>query len=536
MKISFLGGTRTVTGSNHLIETKNSKILLDCGLFQGDKELDEKNFQPFVFNPSEIDFLILGHAHIDHSGRIPKLIKDGFQGKIICTKATMDLADIMLKDSAKIQEQDSEWENRKRQRAGKDLVEPLYTIEDAEKAMNYFNPYFYGQLIKLNEEITIRFNDAGHILGSSITEIWIKEDDKETKLVYSVDLGIKNRPILNSPTYIEDADYLIMESTYGDKNHESFEESSKELIELIKETVLNGGTVIIPSFAVGRTQELIYEFNQFFEYDERAEELKNIKFYVDSPMGVNATEAFSKNTDSFDKETKELILKGDHPFEFKNLIYVSNVEDSVALNKNDDPKVIISSSGMANAGRVRHHLKHNLWDPKNSVIFVGYQAQGTLGRLLIDGIKSVKILGEEINVSAKIYKVNGFSAHADQDFLLEWVSHFKSDPKVFLVHGERPAIKALQSLLEHLYKLRVIAPKEGEVYNLDSADFVREEIDVEALKKEIDGNMVEVKDKFKNFVNNLDLNNLEDDDYVELKNKLIEMEHLLMALNITNAK
>lgn len=536
MKISFLGGTRTVTGSNHLIETNNTKILLDCGLFQGEKELDEKNFKAFSFNPSEIDFLILGHAHIDHSGRIPKLVKEGFRGKIICTKATMDLADIMLKDSAKIQEQDNEWENRKRQRAGKELLEPLYTTEDAENAMEFFKPYFYDQLIKLNDEVTIRFADAGHILGSAFTEIWIKEGEKETKLVYAVDIGIKKRPILNSPTFIEDADYLVMESTYGDKNHEPFEESTKELMELIKETVLGGGTVIIPAFAVGRTQELIYEFNNYFEYDERAEELKNISFYVDSPMGVSATEAFSKNTDSFDKETKELILKGDHPFEFKNLTYVSSVEDSIALNKNEDPKVIISSSGMANAGRVRHHLKHNLWDKKNAVIFVGFQAQGTLGRMLIDGVKDVKILGEEINVGAKIHTVNGFSAHADQDFLLEWASHFKSKPKVFLVHGERPALKALQSLLEHLYQFNVIVPKEGESYNLDSAEFIREEIDVEAIKKEIDGNMVDVKDQFKNFVDNLDLENLEDKDYVELKNKLIEMEHLLMGLNITNAK
>ena len=398
MQLSFLGAAQLVTGSNYLITTKNHNILIDCGMFQGSKETEKMNFREFPYDPKSIDILILTHAHIDHSGRIPKLVKEGFRGRILSTKATFDLCGIMLLDSAKIQESDAEWDNRKRQRAGETMIEPLYTSEDAEQSLKYFEPYLYNQRVDINGEISIRFRDAGHILGSSILELWITEENKTTKLVFSGDLGMPNRPIIKDPEYVEEADYLIMESTYGDTFHPPLKESAKQMIDIINKTALRGGTVLIPSFAVGRTQELIYELNEYYEYSD-VEEYMKVPIYIDSPMAVDATEVFQKNSGSFDQATQDLILSGDNPFAFSNLHYIKSQEESMALNKSDYPKVIISASGMATAGRIRHHLKHNLWNPKNSLIFVGYQAEGTLGRLLLDGIKKVKLMGEEVNVA-----------------------------------------------------------------------------------------------------------------------------------------
>lgn len=412
MNIQFCGAAKVVTGSNVLIETRDYKILIDCGMFQGNKELEKKNFEEFPYNPVDIDYLILSHAHIDHSGRIPKLVKEGFRGKIITTKATYDLCKIMLLDSAKIQEQDTEWENRKRQRAGKKPLKPLYTIDEAEVSLKFFETYFYNQTIALNEDIKLRFRDAGHMLGSAIIELWLKEKDKFTKIVFSGDLGMPHRPIINNPEFIDDADYLVIESTYGDSIHEGVGKSTERLVEIINKTALRGGTVIIPSFAVGRTQELIYELNKYYEYNSDIEEYMKIPIYVDSPMAVQATEAFQANSGSFNEEAKNLIQKGDNPFIFSNLRYIKDQEESMALNKYEFPKVIISSSGMATAGRVRHHLKHNLWNEKNSLVFVGYQAEGTLGRIILNGVQKVKILGEEVAVNSKVYSLEGLSGHA----------------------------------------------------------------------------------------------------------------------------
>ena len=437
MEIKFLGAAKVVTGSNVLITTDKYKILLDCGMFQGSEQLERLNFEKFQYNPEDIDFLILSHAHIDHSGRIPKLVKEGFKGRIITTNATFDLCKIMLIDSANIQQSDIEWENRKRRRAGKEPVEPLYTVDDADLSLRYFEPYLYDQKITLNDDIVVRFKDAGHILGSAIVELWIRENKDFTKIVFSGDLGMPGRPIINEPEYIEEADYLIVESTYGNRIHDDIKESAKKLVDIINSTVLRGGTVIIPSFAVGRTQEIIYELNKYYEYDKSIEEFMKIPVYVDSPMAVMATEAFKKNSSCFNEETKKLILNGDNPFEFSNLFYVKSQDESMKLNQYSFPKVIISSSGMCTAGRVRHHLKHNLWRKKNSVVFVGYQAEGTLGRIILDGKKKVKILGEEIKVESEIYDLEGFSGHADQKVLMNWVKNFKRKPKkIFVVHGE----------------------------------------------------------------------------------------------------
>lgn len=449
MKIKFCGASTTVTGSCHLLSTENHKILLDCGQFQGGKALEAMNAEPFPFIPSEVEAMILSHAHIDHCGRIPLLVKRGFEGPIYCTDATADLLQVMLKDSAYIHEKDAEWQSKKALRAGKPAVEPLYTMADAEKALTLVKPVLYDQMVELNEDMRIVFNDAGHILGSAITEIWVKEGEKEAKVVFSGDLGMIDRPILRDPTIIKKADYVIMETTYGNRNHPENSTSIKELLDIVIKTIKRGGNVVIPSFAVGRTQELVYEFNKFYEEnDEYKELLDQVKVYVDSPMATTATEVFRKNAQVFDEETKDYILKGDNPLDFKNLKFTRTTQESQGLNFNKEPKVIISASGMCEAGRIRHHLKHNLWDARNSIVFVGYQADGTLGKMLVEGIKEVKLFGEMISVNAEIYNLGGFSGHADQNSLFAWIAGFQQKPKqVFLVHGEEDSKKDFAQLI-----------------------------------------------------------------------------------------
>ena len=449
MKIKFCGASTGVTGSCHLLTSGEHKILLDCGQFQGGKAQDALNYERFPFEPSEIECVVLSHAHIDHCGRLPLLTKRGFEGKIYCTDATADLLSIMLKDSAYIHEKETEWKNRKAERAGRNQVEPLYTIEDAEKALSLVSPILYDQQIEINPNMKIVFNDAGHILGSAITELWVTEDDKESKIVFSGDLGMEGRPILRDPTYIKKADYVIMETTYGNRIHKELGSGVEKLIEIILNTARRGGNVVIPSFAVGRTQELIYELNRFYDSNnEFRKELDKIFVYVDSPMATTATEIFRRNAQVFDEETREYILKGDNPLEFKNLKFTRSSKESQDLNFNKEPKVIISASGMCEAGRIRHHLKHNLWNPKNSIVFVGYQGQGTLGRSLIEGIKMVTLFGEEIQVNAEIHNLEGFSGHADQNGLFAWLAHFQQKPKeIFLVHGEEDSKKDFAKLV-----------------------------------------------------------------------------------------
>jgi len=438
MHIQFCGAASGVTGSCHLITTDKHKVLLDCGMFQGSRAEEARNYEDFPFNPGEIDYLILSHAHIDHCGRIPLLVKYGFKGDIICTDATAELVDIMLKDSGYIHEKETEWKNRKAERSGRPLSKPLYTFDDAAASLKFLKPVLYDQLIEINEEMKVVFNDAGHILGSAIVELWVEESGNVSKIVYSGDLGVMGRPILRDPTVIKKADHVIMETTYGNRLHPDNSTSIAELFGIVLKTIRRGGTVVIPSFAVGRTQELIYEFNRFYnEYPEYESELDGIMIYVDSPMATSATQVFRKNAQVFNDETRDYILNGDHPLDFKNLKFTRTSEESQMLNVMSEPKVIISASGMCEAGRIRHHLKHNLWNKDSSVIFVGYQAEGTLGRLLLEGAKDVVIFGEEIHVNAEIYNLEGFSAHADVNGLLTWLSGFRAEPKnIFLVHGE----------------------------------------------------------------------------------------------------
>ena len=481
MKIKFCGASTGVTGSCHLLTSGEHKILLDCGQFQGGKAQDALNYEKFPFEPSEIECVVLSHAHIDHCGRLPLLTKRGFEGKIYCTDATADLLSVMLKDSAYIHEKETEWKNRKAERAGREQVEPLYTIEDAEKALSLVSPILYDQQIEINPDMKIVFNDAGHILGSAITELWVTEDDKESKIVFSGDLGMEGRPILRDPTYIKKADYVIMETTYGNRIHKELGSGVEKLIEIILNTTRRGGNVVIPSFAVGRTQELIYELNRFYDSNnEYSKELDKIFVYVDSPMATTATEIFRRNAQVFDEETREYILKGDNPLEFKNLKFTRSSKESQDLNFNKEPKIIISASGMCEAGRIRHHLKHNLWNPKNSIVFVGYQGQGTLGRSLVEGIKMVTLFGEEIQVNAEIHNLEGFSGHADQNGLFAWLAHFEQKPKqIFLVHGEEESKKDFAKLVNEKLSYEPIVVmgnsefeldmNKSEIVNMDSA-------------------------------------------------------------------
>ena len=543
MKIHFCGAASGVTGSCHLITTKNHKILLDCGQFQGGKAQEALNYEPFPFNPSEIDYVILSHAHIDHCGRIPLLVQRGFKGVIYCTDATADLVDVMLKDSGYIHEKEAEWKNRKAERAGKPLVKPLYTYNDAVESLKYIKPVLYDQLIELNEDMKVVFNDAGHILGSSIVELWVSEDDNVSKLVFSGDLGVKGRPILRDPVIIKKADYVIMETTYGNRLHEQNTKSIEDLMNIVVKTIKRGGTVVIPSFAVGRTQELIYEFNRFYEEREEYRKiLENLMVYVDSPMTTTATEVFRKNAQVFDEETKKYILNGNKPLDFKNLKFTRTTEESQYLNMDQHPKVIISASGMCEAGRIRHHLKHNLWNPKSSIVFVGYQAEGTLGRMLVEGADSVMLFGEEIHVNAEIYNLEGFSGHADRDGLLSWLSGFREKPsEIFLVHGEAESKLEFAKIIKQELGYEPTVVQGFSEFELVNHKIVNKE---QAMKEAIDAeNIVDIKkriadihDDIEHILYNTQLAVAEDippEKAAQIKNIVLELEKL--SLNLGSA-
>ena len=495
MKIQFCGAATGVTGSCHLITTEKYKVLLDCGMFQGGKKEEKANYEAFPFDPAEVDYVILSHAHIDHCGRIPLLVNRGFKGKIYCTDATADLLDVMLKDSGYIQEKEAEWQNRKNERAGRPLVDPLYTYNDAVGSLKYVTPILYNQLVELNEEMKLVFNDAGHILGSAIVELWVTENDNVSKIVFSGDIGVAGRPILRDPTIIKKADYVIMETTYGNRLHPENRDSVQGLIDIVLKTIKRGGTVVIPSFAVGRTQELIYEFNRFYEeHSEYKQALDDLYVYVDSPMATTATEVFRKNAQVFDDETKEYILKGDNPLDFKNLKFTRTSDESRMLNFDKNPKVIISASGMCEAGRIRHHLKHNLWDSRSSIVFVGYQAEGTLGKILVEGAKDVKLFGEDIHVNAEIHNLEGFSGHADRDGLLGWLRGFQKEPKhIFLVHGETESKNDFAQLVREELGYECIVVEGFSEFTLEKDVIVSRE---EALADEMDEEALEnVKQK-----------------------------------------
>ena len=441
MRLTFFGAAKAVTGSCHCVECGGRKILIDCGLQQGRDERDNRELD---FNPGYVDDVIVTHAHIDHSGRIPLLIKQGFRGNIYCTRLTGELLSIMLRDSAHIQESDAQWANQKGKRAGRELVEPLYTVADAEEAVKHVVTCEYGDMLTLADGIQIRFTDAGHLLGSASVEMWLTEEGETRKIVFSGDIGNRDQPIIRDPQYIDQADYVLTESTYGDRLHDVSEDSdyTADLAAIIDETLGKGGNVIIPSFAVGRTQELLYFIREMKEQG-MVKSVPGFRVVVDSPLAGEATRIFSGNLHGYLDEEAIAALKGGALFQFPGLTVTESSEESRMLNEDPTPKVIISASGMCDAGRIRHHLKHNLWREECTVVFVGYQAEGTLGRRLLDGASQVKLFGEEILVRARIINFHGLSSHADRDGLLRWMDAFSPKPReVFVVHGEADVTEA----------------------------------------------------------------------------------------------
>lgn len=488
IKITCLGAAESVSGSNYLVEnSRGKKVLVDCGLFQGGKQIEQRNWQDWGFDPREIETLFLTHAHIDHSGRIPKLVKDGFRGKIITSPPTAELCQIMLLDSAHIQEMDAEWQTRKNNRQGKKGVLPLYTMEDAEESLKYLSPVERDQIITVEPGIRARLRNAGHILGSSIVELWIEEENEETKIVFSGDLGKQDQLIVKDPHEIFAADYLFVESTYGNRLHRSFEDSKEELLEAIQYAVSHGEKVIIPAFALERTQEILYLLGEFY----RDGLLPVIPVYLDSPLAIKATQIFRKNKKYYDEQARAIVDQGFDPFDMPNLHFTPTTEESITINEKPGPAIIISASGMCTAGRIKHHLKHNLWRPGASIIIVGFQAQGTTGRKIVDGEKSVKIFREDVAVKAKVFTIGGFSAHADQKGLLEWVGHFAEPrPKVFVVHGEATASEALARVIHEKLDMEVHVPMWKETLILKAMEVVREVTPEEAVPADISQTML----------------------------------------------
>ncbi len=546
MKITFLGATKTVTGSNFLVDGAGKKFLVDCGMYQGQAKEELENETPFLFDVSEIDFVLLTHAHIDHSGRIPKLYKEGYRNPVIATKATCDLCGIMLPDSGHIQEVEIEWKNRKRKREGKSEMPPLYTAQEAIDSLDLLKPVSYDEIIEIDENIQVRFNDAGHMLGSAIIEIWVTENGKTEKVVFTGDLGNNDIPLLNSPTMIESTDYLIMESTYGNRLHMRNDEKANIFLNIVSETLEKGGRVVIPSFAVGRTQEILYELDCIKQnsYDnetfaKKYEELMRASVYVDSPLAISATEIFKKNTDLFEDEVKAKIESGENPLDFPGLKFTRTADESKALNETDEPCIIISASGMCEVGRIKHHLKHNLWNPNSTILFVGYQAPGTLGRSIVEGAKKVKIFGEEIAVNARIEYIEGYSGHADQEWLMNFIYSFITKPKhIFLVHGEPEGQVVLKQKIKEETGINVTIPNFGDVYELNEEIKMRDKLELpnkyrfirlEILQK-LDNLEEEIKE-MKSIIKTELLNEDTSDEEVEkLKDKIRELENQIVKI------
>ena len=502
MKIQLLGAAQTVTGSCTAIEAAGARFAVDCGMHQGNAQIEKRNFNSKAYRAAGLDFVLLTHAHIDHSGLLPRMVREGFKGPVYCTEPTADLLGIMLLDSAHIQEMEAEWANRKRARRGGGPVEVLYTIEDAVKAAGLLKIVRYNEFFSPAPGVTVCFRDAGHILGSSFLEMEVAENGEETRLIFSGDLGRPNALITNDPAWPQiRADYLFLESTYGDRNHKNESTSQDELAEAIAYATGNGQKTIIPAFAVERTQEIIYTL---FLLHKGGKLPPGIPIYVDSPLAIKATKIFRRHPKYFDAKTQDLLLHGEDPLTLPGLKYTSSAEESQGINRQEGPAIVISASGMCNAGRIKHHLRHNLWREGASIVFTGYQAVGTPGRRIVDGVESLTILGDEIKVAAKIYTIGGFSGHAGQSQILDWVGSFSHpDLKVFLVHGEAKAQQPLAELLRQRCGLAVTIPayleeitlEPGKAPMLHIDDSVRKagEINWDLLLAETEGKLAQLK-------------------------------------------
>jgi metallo-beta-lactamase family protein len=486
MKATFFGAAHEVTGSCTLLECAGSQGLVDCGMEQG-KDIFVN--QPLSVAPGELDFVLLTHAHVDHSGKLPLLYKEGYTGPIYATQETCDLCRIMLIDCAEIHESEAEYQNRKNQRAGMPLVEPLFTVADAQEAIAHLRPVSYGETVQIGENISVRYSDVAHLLGSACIEIWMQEGEDQRKIVFSGDLGNYDQPIIrNAPEKVAEADYVVVESTYGDRLHDRSTLPVDKLAEYIQRTLDRGGNVVIPSFAVGRTQEMLYFIREIKEKNMVTGH-DGFPVYVDSPMANEATAIYLQcSRDCLDEETRALVDAGINPIWFEGLNVSVSAEDSKAINVDPEPKVILAASGMCEGGRIRHHLKHNLWRPECTVLFVGYQAQGTLGRLIVDGVEKVKIMGEEIKVACEIGILPGKSGHADRDGLLDWLKGFEKKPlQVFVNHGENTVTDAFAETIKNELGFEAAAPYSGAEYDLLAGRFTRQPEGVPISKPTVGG-------------------------------------------------
>lgn len=467
MKLSFVGADHEVTGSCHYVSVGNLHVLVDCGMEQGPNTYES---QSIPVDAAQIDYVFVTHAHIDHSGLLPLLYAHGFRGVVFATPATCELCHIMLKDSAHIQEFEAEWRNRKAKRAGKKQVEPLYTMDDAVGVLQLFVSCAYSEIFVVCEEISVRFIDAGHLLGSASIEMWLREDGEERKIVFSGDIGSRRKPLIRKPSYISDADYVLMEATYGDRERADQGDFAVSLANVIRETLYEkGGNLVIPAFSVGRTQEMLYFIRRVKE-EHLLDGNENFPVYMDSPLAVEATHIFHENyQDCYDEEAMNMVFSGRNPIGFTGLRVAVSSDESRMINSDHQPKIIISASGMCEAGRIRHHLKHNLWDEKNTILFVGYQVKGTLGHALLNGVKEVRLFGETVSVRAHIENLPGISGHADRKGLLAWIGAFEKPPKkIFIVHGDDEVVDEFARTVASAMNTSAYAPYSGDAFDLIS--------------------------------------------------------------------
>jgi metallo-beta-lactamase family protein len=532
MKITFLGAARTVTGSCYVLECEHTRFAIDCGMHQGNRVIEMRNWdENGIYRPESLDFILLTHAHIDHSGLLPRLVAKGFKGPVFATAPTRDLLGIMLEDSARIQETDAQWRSTKKLRAGDPPVEPLYTVEQAQKALARIKTQEYNQAFEPKPGVRVIFNDAGHILGSAFIEIWITEGEEETKLVFSGDLGRPNQLLVRDAQTVETADFLFLESTYGSRNHKNETQSRDELAEAIAYSHERGEKVIIPAFAVERTQELLYSLYLLHKEGRLPEDMP---VYVDSPLAIKATEIFRRHWDYYDQQTKELVKKGENPLELPNLRYTLSAEESRAINTSAGSAIVIAGSGMANAGRIKHHLRHNIWKAGASIVFVGFQAEGTPGRRIVDGAQTVRILGEELSVKAKVFTIGGFSGHAGQSQILDWLSHFRNpEVQVYLVHGEHSGQKVLAGLIREKFKLAVHIPdfldecllEKGGRFELTARpSLAAPRIDWDYLLEETVGKLDQVRERV-DYIKRMGLTN-----QVEIRGNLLDINSRFTAI------
>jgi metallo-beta-lactamase family protein len=532
MKIKFMGAARTVTGSCYILEVSGHRFAVDCGMHQGNAEIEKRNGDVDIYGPNEIEFFLITHTHIDHSGLLPRLVHEGFRGPVYATQPTVDLLKILLLDSAHIQEMEAQWKSRKRLRYGEKNIGPLYTKRDAEATFPLLKAVSYDEIFEPLPGVKVNFRDAGHILGASLIEILTEENDQPVKLVFSGDIGRPAQLLMEDPSVVDSADFLFLESTYGNRNHKDEDDSLNELAEAIAYSYGNKEKVIMPAFAVERTQEMMYSL-YLLSKDGRLP--PDMPIYLDSPLAIQATEIFRHHTAYLDEETRQLINKGEDPLYLSQMHFTPTTEESMAINTQSGPAIVISASGMANAGRIKHHLRHNLWREGASIVFVGFQAQGTTGRKIVDGAKKVRLFGEDVAVKAKLFTINGFSAHAGQDQLLEWLSHFqKRDMQVFLVHGEFPAQQVLADLIRERFGFKVLIPEYLEETTLKTGEVVRRveypekaapRIDWGYILEDLDAKLSQIKAR------RMQMESKPWVEQTEIRDRLLDLNRSLMEIN-----